>query len=203
MAGLPRNRSEAFEIALGAIMTQNVTWKNAEKAILNLKARGRLQPERLLRMKSADLGRMIRPSGYYNQKALKIKNFLRWFGNHEFSFELASGLGLEGLRRELMGIRGIGPETADSMLLYAFREKVFVIDAYTKRIFSRMGLIRVEDAYEAVQDYFHRNFSGGREEYAEYHALIVAHAKEQCRKRVDVGVHCCDCVVKKLCRRNI
>ena len=173
-----------FEVIVGAILTQNTNWSNVEKAIANLRKKGALHPEGLKALSPAELAEMIRPSGYFNIKAKRLKNFIDIFFD-EFSGDLGLMFSGEqcGLRRRLLQVSGIGPETADSILLYAGGYPFFVVDAYTKRIFSRLGLIKEEDSYHQVQEFFTSRLGADAGLFNEYHALIVRHAKERCRKR--------------------
>ncbi len=185
-----------FEISIGAILTQNVSWKNVEIAILNLKKNNLLSPESLYPKNEEDIAPLIRPTGYYNQKAKKIKNFLRWFKAYNFSFDSLRDIELPALRKELLSINGIGPETADSILLYAILKKIFVIDAYTRRIFHRVGVLTDNETYPEVQEIFHHGFKGNIQDYNEYHALIVKHGKDVCKKKP----LCNDCCISAYCK---
>lgn len=173
----------AFEVAIGAILTQNTAWQNVERAIANLRARGALNFEKMWRLPEKELARLIRPAGYYNIKARRIKNFLAFLKEH-YSGKLAKmrprDLGL--LRGQLLSVNGIGPETADSILLYALDKPVFVVDAYTKRIFSRHKMVESDAPYEAVQRLFMSHLSADDKLYNEYHALLVKLAKDHCKK---------------------
>ncbi len=184
-----------FEISIGAILTQNVSWKNVETAIGNLKAERLLSPKALFCAPDKMIAPLIRPTGYYNQKTKKIKNFLRWFSDYNFSFKRLEKKDLAALREELLSINGIGPETADSILLYALSRKIFVVDAYTGRIFSRLGIIPEKSAYHEIQDIFHSRFKGDTGDYNEYHALIVKHGKDVCRTKP----LCEGCCIRGLC----
>lgn len=186
----PRCEADVFEIAVGAILTQNVAWINVEKAILSLKKKRLLDPVRLNRARSEDIASCIISSGYYNQKTTKIRNFLTWFREYKFSFDNLQGMKTQVLRNELLSVNGIGPETADSILLYGLNRKVFVVDAYTKRIYSRLGLIDYNSGYEEVRAFFEKGTSGGRAKYNEYHALIVTHGKDVCKNKPQCG-SCC------------
>lgn len=172
-----------FEIIVGAILTQNTAWTNVEKAINNLKQNRLLSAKALSKSKPSKIAKLIRPSGYYNIKTKRLKNFLN-FLNDKFNGDLDQLLKHETgrLRTELLEINGIGPETADSILLYAANKPVFVIDAYTKRIFSRHGLIKKDAAYEEAQYFFMSNLPKNLKLYNEYHALIVKIGKEFCKK---------------------
>jgi endonuclease-3 related protein len=173
-----------FEVAVGAILTQNTSWANVEKAIRNLAARKLLEPRRLNRLSDTKLARIIRPAGYYNIKAKRLKNFLRFFlEEHSGSIKKMSAKSLPVLRRQLLEVNGIGPETADSILLYALKKPVFVVDAYTKRIFSRHRLFDAQADYHSVQKIFAQNLKKDVKLFNEYHALIVRVGKEFCRKQ--------------------
>jgi endonuclease-3 related protein len=183
----PRNWWPAdtpFEVAIGAILAQNTAWKNVEKAIDNLKEYNMLSPNKIKDMDIELLKKLIKPSGYYNQKAERIKAFvsflfLRYCGNIR---EMAN-VDLWILRDELLKIKGIGMETADSILLYACNKPVFVVDAYTKRILLRHGIISQDYTYTDIQDMFMQNLDCDVELYNEYHALIVYTGKELCNNK--------------------
>lgn len=187
-----------FEISIGAILTQNVSWKNVETAIRNLKTEKLLSPKALYSASNKKIATLIRPTGYYNQKTRKIKNFLKWFKGYNFSFKSLKIIDIRPLRNELLSINGIGPETADSILLYALSKKVFVVDAYTKRIFGRLGILSEKSAYHEIQNLFHRHFKGNVDDYNEYHALIVKHGKDICRAKPVCG----ECCISGLCRNR-
>lgn len=173
-----------FEVIVGAILTQNTSWANVEKAINNLKARRRLSPEGLREMQPAELAEIIRPSGYFNVKSKRIKSFIAFlYDRFDGHLERMFSLDLKRLRHALLEIPGIGPETADSILLYAGNYPVFVVDAYTKRIFSRIGVLSGKETYHQMQDFFMQNLERDVKLFNEYHALIVTHAKRYCRTR--------------------
>lgn len=173
-----------FEVMVGAILVQNTNWKNAERAIDQLKARHLLTPEKLNALNVKALANHIRPAGYFNVKAKRLKNFLSFFvGHYGGSVKRMKACDGAKLRRELLSINGIGPETADSILLYALEKPFFVVDAYTKRIFSRHGIVQKDDAYEKVQKAFIRSLLCDVRLYNEYHALIVKVAKDFCRTK--------------------
>ncbi len=173
-----------LEVILGAILTQNTSWENAKKAIDKLKREGLISVDGLRLISYEDLAQLIRPSGYYNQKALKIKNFIG-FLVEEYGGDLGKMLSedTERLRSKLLRIRGIGPETADSILLYAAKKPVFVVDTYTYRILSRHNLIGEETTYEEMQNLFMDSFPQDTGLFNEYHALLVKLGKEHCRKK--------------------
>ncbi|MCK9432030.1 MAG: endonuclease III domain-containing protein [Candidatus Omnitrophica bacterium] len=173
----------AFEVIVGAILTQNTSWSNVEKAIISLKKKKLLDPVRLYRFPRKKLAALIKSAGYYNIKALRIRNFLAFFfrsyqGKIERMRKQEAGL----LRKELLAVNGIGPETADSILLYALDKPVFVIDAYTRRILLRHGLSGEDDDYARLQDVFMRGLKKDKGIFNEYHALLVKTGKEYCRK---------------------
>lgn len=173
-----------FEVIVGAILTQNTNWTNVEKAISNLKSENCLRPEKLQSINQEDLAAMIRPSGYFNIKAKRLKSFITFlFDKFNGDLDRMFSLPLASLRHELLSVKGIGPETADSILLYAGSHPTFVVDAYTKRIFSRLGLLHAEHTYNQVQDFFHEHLNKDVKLFNEYHALIVNHAKEYCRTK--------------------
>jgi endonuclease-3 related protein len=165
---LPRTREEIFEICAGAILTQNVSWANVEKALLSLRSLRSLSPEGILALDSDLLKDAIRPAGYYNVKSRKLREFA------VFYLSLAGQIPSRG---DLLQVWGIGPETADSMLLYAYRVPVFVIDAYTRKVFGNLGLIDRDAGYDTIRAIFEGNIPRDFIIFQEYHALIVEHAK--------------------------
>ncbi|TRZ49011.1 endonuclease III domain-containing protein [bacterium] len=172
-----------FEVMVGAILTQNTSWANVEKAIKNLKNNKLLTPDKLYRLHPKKLALLIRPAGYYNIKAKRLKNFLEFFINHyRGSVKKISQKTSKVLRQQLLCVNGIGPETADSILLYALNKPVFVVDAYTKRIFLRHKLIKDSGSYAQVQDLFMRNLKPSAKLFNEYHALLVKLGKDFCLK---------------------
>ena len=173
----------AFEVMVGAILTQNTSWSNVEKAIAALKKYKLLQPLKLYHLPHKKLAKLIRPAGYYNIKAKRLKEFLKFFiDNYDASIKKISAASHSILRKELLAIKGVGPETADSILLYALNKPTFVIDAYTKRIFSRHKLLKADAGYAETQDLFMSNLKKDTRLFNEYHALLVALAKEYCLK---------------------
>lgn len=172
-----------FEVMVGAILTQNTNWLNVEKAIGNLKKYNLLSPDKLYRLPQKRLAALIRPAGYYNIKARRLKEFLKFFiQRYGGKPKNMSSQELRVLREELLSLKGIGPETADSMLLYALKRPVFVVDAYTKRILLRHRLIRKNDDYQETQNLFMRNLKKEVKLFNEYHALLVKLGKEFCLK---------------------
>jgi endonuclease-3 related protein len=183
-----------FEVAVGAILTQATNWRNAARAIANLKAARALSPEAMGRLPHTRLTELVRPAGFFNQKAKRLRAFLeliRKYGGLDKLFALP----VEELREALLSVPGIGPETADSIVLYAVGKPVFVVDAYTRRILVRLGLIEGGETYEELRDLFESNLPRDPELYKEYHALFVRHGKEHCRVRP----HCKGCPISELC----
>jgi endonuclease-3 related protein len=171
-----------FEVMVGAILTQNTAWTNVEKAITNVKAAGMLEPEALRAAPPEKLAALIRPSGYFNVKARRLRHFL------EFLHREGGEAGLRAqptgqLREKLLGVHGLGPDTADSILLYALDRPVFVIDAYTRRVLRRHRLIRGDEDYEELRTLFEQRLPRARRLYNEYHALFVRTGKYHCRPK--------------------
>jgi endonuclease-3 related protein len=188
---------EPFEIIVGAILTQSAAWKNVEKAITNLKSDGALSPGALRRLPPAELARLIHPCGYYNAKAIKLKAFAHWIGE-QYNDDLGKlfATSIDHLRQQLLCVHGIGPETADSIILYAANKPIFVIDAYTRRIFNRIGLVPADNSYNAFQTLCMANLKADTRLFNEYHALLVRLAKEVCRQQP----LCPQCCLKNLCQ---
>jgi len=179
-----------WEVCVGAILTQNTNWRNVERVLDNLKNEKMISPTDIKNIDKASLERLVRPSGYYRQKAERLKTFAD-FG---LSFGAFPGFSKNVTRERLLGVKGLGPETADSILLYALGRPVFVIDAYTKRVFRRLGIIDSDD-YEKLRKFFEESVPKDAEIYKEFHALIVEHAKNYCRKRP----LCSGCVLRDGC----
>jgi len=187
----------AFEVIVGAILTQSAAWTNVEKALANLKAAGALSPQGLHGLSEGEIARLIRPSGYFNAKARKLKAFVEML-HVRFRGDLERLLTLprDELRTLLLSTHGIGPETADSIVLYAAGQPSFVIDAYTRRMFTRIGLTPSRDSYEGWRALFLDALLADAPMFNEYHALIVAHGKAVCGKTPS----CDDCVLREGCR---
>ncbi len=185
-----------FEVTIGAILTQNTNWSNVEKAITNLKQADALSCDAIVAVEQEKLEEMIRPSGYFRQKAERLKLFC-WHlaDHHQGSIEQLVGQPLEIARRELLSLKGIGPETADSILLYAGNRLSFVVDAYTNRVFARLGILKEGEKYEQVRQLFMSGLPEDVQLYNEYHALIVIHCKDFCRKKP----LCDGCPCRHLC----
>jgi len=173
-----------FEVAVGAILTQNTNWSNVEKAIANLKKDKVLNPKALHDMSSAQLASLIRPAGYFNIKAKRLRNFIGLLINeYHGSMSKMANEDLRSIRKKLLSVNGIGPETADSIMLYALEKPVFVIDAYTKRVLSRHNILNHDSSYDAFQTLFHLKLKKDISLFNEYHALFVRLAKENCRTK--------------------
>ncbi len=183
-----------FEVMIGAILTQNTAWSNVEKAITNLKQAGQLSARAIHESSQEQLADLIRPSGYFNIKAGRIKNLCRLLQQSGGEAALRKKDTKE-LRQALLAVNGVGPETADDILLYAFERPVFVIDAYTRRIFSRLGVVTGDETYEELRSAFETSLGPEVALYNEFHALIVHHAKETCNTKP----HCEQCGLIGVC----
>ncbi len=184
-----------FEVIVGAILTQNTNWGNVEKAIVNLRTAGLLSPSRLQEVPLSKLAVLIKPSGYFNLKAKRLKNFVEFlFREYHGDLRRMAREPLDILRRKILSVNGIGPETADSILLYALEKPVFVIDAYTKRLLSRHALVDPAAEYQDMQKIFMENLPRDRQLFNEYHALIVKLGKDFCKPKA----RCEDCPLNKI-----
>jgi endonuclease-3 related protein len=174
----------ALEIMVGAVLTQRTSWRNVEKALEALKGAGALEPARLADMDPERMQELVRPAGYYRQKSSRLRRLAAWLvertGGHVAGLEAIS---TDRLREELLGIRGIGPETADSILLYALGRPTFVVDTYTNRIAVRHGLLEPNCGYYALKELFEDHLSRDVELYRDYHAQLVEVGKRHCRPR--------------------
>jgi endonuclease-3 related protein len=194
-----------FEVIIGAILTQNTAWRNVEKALLNLKKYAPLTAESIVSMSADTLRDLIHPSGFFNQKSKRLKDFSRYLmDSYRGDLDLFLSRDTLTIREELLSLPGIGPETADSILLYAGNHPVFVVDAYTKRLCSRIP-IPAGRTYDEIQCYFHEALTGLNNEeekvslYKEYHALIVQQGKNICRMKP-----ICDlCCINNKCSRSL
>jgi endonuclease-3 related protein len=185
----------AFAVMVGAILTQNTAWTNVEKALARVTAQIPLTPEALLALPEPELAGLLRPVGYFNVKAARLRAFcaalLEAGGESALATEDTGRL-----RRRLLAMHGIGPETCDDMLLYAFERPVFVVDAYTRRLFGRLGVLHGGEGYEDIRALFEQALGPDTALFNEYHALIVRHAKDVCRaRRPSCGV----CVLRDIC----
>jgi endonuclease-3 related protein len=184
-----------FEVMVGAILTQNTSWGNVEKAIINLKSGGLMEPGEIAKARIKTLEQAVFPSGFFRQKAVRLKDFSKYLlREYDGDLDRLFRLPVEELRSELLEQKGIGPETADSMILYAGNKPIFVIDSYTKRLCDRLGLCDLR-SYDEYQDFFMRNLPEDTELYNEYHALIVVFCKNICRRNPD----CENCFLRKKC----
>lgn len=173
-----------LEVVLGAILTQNTAWTNVTRALSRLRRAGLLSLSRLQRASLRDLEECVRPAGFYRQKASTVRNFLDWLARTcDGSLATLFSRPADQARRELLKIRGLGPETVDAILLYAGRRPFFVADAYTRRILARHGLVTTKAGYSAVQEFLHRHLPADQALFNEYHALLVEAGKRFCRRR--------------------
>jgi endonuclease-3 related protein len=173
----------SFEVMVGAILTQNTSWRNVEKAIQKLKGKGVLNPEGIHHLKRSELARLIKSSGYYRIKTDRLKSFIDFlFEEYDGNIKKMGRERLGELREKLLGVKGIGPETADSILLYGLKKPIFVVDAYTRRILSRHGIISEKASYEEVQKLFMDYLPRDEKLFNEYHALFVYLGKTVCKK---------------------
>jgi endonuclease-3 related protein len=180
-----------FEIAIGAILTQNTNWTNVEKAIQNLKRKRALSVRALHTMPVKVLAELIRPTGYFNIKAKRLKSFIIFLKNdYDGSMKKMRNKDIVSLRNELLMIHGVGSETADSILLYALDKPVFVVDAYTKRVLSRHGIMDYKDSYNAYQELFHSSLKRDVQLFNEYHALFVRVGKTFCKRQKPICEKC-------------
>jgi len=186
-----------FEVLVGAILTQNTAWNNVEKAIANLSQAGLLESQALAEVETDKLEGLIRPSGYYRQKAARLLSITRLLCAQYDSdvVQLCNGT-LEEARKRLLSLHGIGEETADAILLYAAERPSFVVDAYTRRLFSRLGILSGTEGYAQIRSLFMEELPHEVKLFNEYHALIVIHCKEFCRKQ---NPHCMSCPLNTSC----
>lgn len=185
-----------YEVIVGAVLTQNTNWGNVEKAIQNFG--NNLTPEFVMTVDIGKLSDIIRPSGFFNQKAVYLKTVTEWFKKYNFDVPTVKCEPLEKLRPELLAVKGIGKETADSILLYAFGYPTFVVDAYTTRLCTRYS-INVGKGYDAIKLHFESNITKNVGVYNNYHAMIVINAKDHCRKKP----LCDNCPLNSTCEKNI
>ncbi|MCX8189821.1 MAG: endonuclease III domain-containing protein [Candidatus Diapherotrites archaeon] len=184
-----------FEVCVGAILTQNTSWKNVEKSIMELKKKRKLTVSAMNSTSLRDLTKLIRSSGYYNQKAKTLKDFCKHVVcNYHGNLNSFLSKPNDGLREELLSIKGIGPETADSIILYAAKKPSFVVDAYTERVMNRFFGLKMKSKV-ALKEFLEKNLNKDVALYNEFHALLVALGKEFCRKKP----LCCDCPINKKC----
>ena len=173
-----------FEVAVGAVLTQNTNWGNVEKAIDNLKRKGKLNASGIHNITTERLAALIKPAGYFNVKAKRLKHFVSFLmKDYGGSMSRMKDAKLPSIREHLLRVNGIGPETADSIILYALEEPVFVVDAYTKRVLSHHNIKDHDASYDSFQELFHSNLKRDVRLFNEYHALFVRVAKEHCRTK--------------------
>ena len=185
-----------FEVIVGAVLTQNTAWHNVALAIANLKREGLLEPELLLHAETERVKALIGPAGYYNVKYERLMNLLRYLDACGMDLAKLRSLPLSHVRAELLEVKGVGPETADSILLYALQRPVFVVDAFTRRLFSRLGFGWMGQArYDEVQQFFLEALPPDVALYNEFHALIVVHSKDTCKKKP----RCAGCCLSSRC----
>jgi endonuclease-3 related protein len=188
---------EPFEVIVGAILTQSAAWGNVEKAIANLRAADALSPEAIRQLSIPRLAKLVRPCGYYKAKARKLKSFVYWLGNHHnYDLNRLFASDIDNLRQQLLSVNGIGQETADSIILYAADKPIFVVDAYTRRIMSRIGLAPAKNSYADYQALFMENLPPDAQLFNEYHALLVYLGKKVCRPKP----LCSQCCLNKICQ---
>lgn len=172
-----------FEVMIGAVLTQNTSWKNVEKAIDNLRRAKLLDPHKLLALEPETFAELIRPAGYFRVKAGRLRNLLKFLvDRYDGDLDAMFSCRVSSLREELLSINGIGPETADSILLYAGNLPSFVVDAYTYRVMTRHGWIEPEIDYHGLQEHFQSHLVEDAAIYNEFHALFVQVGKNHCRK---------------------
>ena len=180
---------------VGAVLTQNTSWTNVERALQRMKGVVALEAAPIAALPVDVLADALRPAGYYNVKAQRLQALCRWVVD-QGGMETLHGMETQALRTGLLGVHGVGPETADDIVLYAFGRPVFVIDAYTRRLFARLGFVQGHETYEDMREHFERALPHDPVLYNEYHALIVEHAKTTCRTRP----LCQECVLRPRCR---
>lgn len=187
-----------FEVMIGAILTQNTNWSNVEKALVLLKQKIPLTAEALLSLLTADLEVCLKPSGYFRIKTQRLQHYCHWY-LEQGAYAGLDQLSTDDLRERLLKVKGIGPETADDIVLYAFNRPVFVIDAYTRRLLQRLELIQGQENYDYCRQLFETQLPKSVDLYQQYHALIVIHAKQHCRKTKPI---CHICQLKPICSQN-
>jgi len=195
-SGKPKHELHRFEVIIGALLTQNTAWKNVEKALEELHKKKLVSYDRILKTRHPKLALLIRSAGYYNQKAERLAIISEFVKQNRISELMKKDAA--SLRQLFLGVKGVGPETADSIVLYAFEKPSFVIDTYTKRIFSRVGLCRKDVDYHTLQKLFVENIKKDVEIYQEYHALIVELAKQHCRTKPV----CEGCPISNICMKD-
>ena len=183
-----------FEVVAGAVLTQNTSWRNVEKALVNLRKVRAMSPGRILGLPFEELAALIYPSGFYRVKTQRLRAVCAWLEDNGGSRQLAM-LPTDELRASLLSVHGVGAETADAILLYAFQRPVFVVDAYARRLFSRVGIIRGPESYDDIRAIVESEMDGSAPDFNEFHALIVEHGKRTCRKKPRCG----NCRIRGCC----
>lgn len=189
--------ANSFEVIVGAILTQNTAWVNVERALNNLRIANCMTPRCIRDISEWKLAQIIRPSGYFNEKAKKLKAMAHYLEKYADRLDNWQHFDPKELRAELLGVYGIGPETADDLVLYVAGLPSFVIDTYTRRIFVRLGLGPDHNTYEYFQAYFENNLPNDAFLFNEYHALLDRHGKETCRSKKP---SCWECCLQDICR---
>lgn len=193
-SGGPKNEKQQLEVCFGSILAQNTNWKNAEKAIIELHRNSLVDVEKIAGISNERLAKIIKSSGYHNQKARKLKNFCNFLlENYNGNLRRLFKNNIEKLRRELLSVNGIGPETSDSIILYAAKKPIFVIDAYTKRIMNRLGFRK--QTYDGLQALFMKSLPNSEKLFNECHALLVELGKNVCKKHPLCG----KCPISRYC----
>ena len=193
-SGGPKNEKQKLEICFGAILTQNTNWKNVEKAVAGLNKNDLIDVQKIIQIENKKLAGIIKSSGYHNQKAKKLKNFCEFLSKtYKGSLKKLFKNNIKNLRKQLLSVNGIGPETADSIILYSAKKPIFVIDAYTKRILNRIG--HKEKTYDELQNLFMQKLPKNEKLFNEYHALLVELGKTICKKqplcgKCPINMHC-------------
>jgi endonuclease-3 related protein len=183
-----------FEVIAGAVLTQNTAWTNVEKALSSLAQARALRPDVILEMPQGRLTALLRPSGCYNVKARRLRSVCAWL-EEEGGLDRLSHLPTHDLRESLLGVHGVGEETADAILLYAFERPVFVVDAYARRLLSRMDIVRGTEPYAEIQKAVASEMGSAARDYNELHALIVEHGKRACGRKP----RCAPCILRQQC----
>ena len=194
-------KDSPFEVIVGAILTQQSTWTNVEKALKNLKDKNILNPSSIANLPMDELKILVKPSGFFNQKAERLKYMSQYImDKYQGNIELFFNKNNKELRQELLGLKGVGLETADSIILYSAEKNEFVIDAYTKRIYSRLGLVKDTIDYESLKDYIIKDIPEELMIYQEFHGLLVLTGKNLCKKK---DPKCMECPLNKRCKLAI
>ncbi|MFQ5816172.1 MAG: endonuclease III domain-containing protein [Candidatus Hydrothermarchaeaceae archaeon] len=194
----PKTDAQRFEVITGAILTQNTSWRNVERAMENLRSKGILNPIGVLRSEDKILEECLRPVGYFRVKTRRLRALVEFLEAHGGMGDLFT-MQKDELRTLLLDVNGVGEETADSILLYAAGKPSFVVDAYTRRTLSRMGILKGNPPYRAIKKLFEGSLVEDVELYNEYHALLVVHAKTFCKRTP----RCYDCPLEAICEKNL